>query len=76
MQLWHGVHFKFGKGWEPKLLRICVAFNCVGISGSKLVERCRVPGATVIQVCASVCLFGVFWKMDESERYLWHLDVF
>ena len=56
MQLWQGVHFQFGKGWEPKLFRMCVAFDWVGISGSKLVERCRVSGATVIQVCASVCL--------------------
>ena len=58
MQLWHGVHFKFGKGWEPKLLRMCVAFNSVEIPGSKLVERCRVSGATVMQVCTSGCLLG------------------
>ena len=31
MHLWHGVHFKFGKGWEPKLLRMCVAFDWVGL---------------------------------------------
>ena len=75
MQLWHGVHFKFGKGWEPKLLRMCVAFNWVGISGSKLVERCRgleLLSCKFVHLC--VC-WGV-WKMDESERYLWHLDVF
>ena len=59
MQLWHGVHFKFGKGWEPKLLRMCVAFDWVGIPGIKLAEKsaeCLV--ATVMQVCASVCLLG------------------
>ena len=52
-----GCIFSLVKG-EPKLLRMCVAFDWVGISGSKLVERCRVPGATVMQVCASVCLLG------------------
>ena len=58
MQLWHGVHLKFSNGWEPKLLRMNVAFDWLGIFVSKLVERCRVFGATVMQVCASVCLLG------------------
>ena len=57
------MHFQFGKGWEPKLIRMYVAFDWVEISGSKLVERCRVSGATVMQVCASV-------SVGVSERWM------
>ena len=60
-EFWHGMHFQFGKGWEPKLISMYVAFDWVGISESKLIERCRVSGATVMQVCVSV---GV------SERWM------
>ena len=68
MWLWQEVRFQFGKGWGPKLLRMCVAFDWVRISGSKLVERCKVSGATVMHVCASVCLLrclkdGWKWKV-------------
>ena len=58
MQLWHGVRFKFGKGWEPKLLRMYVAFDLLGNPRIKLAQKSRVPGATVIQVCVSVSLLG------------------
>ena len=58
MQLWCRMCFQFGKGWEPKLIRMYVAFDWIGISRSKFVERCRVSGATIMQVCASVCLLG------------------
>ena len=55
------------KGWKPKLLRMCVAFDWIGLHKWKLVERCRVSGATVMQVCVSVCLLecledGWKWK--------------
>ena len=53
------------KGWEPKLLRMCILFDWVRLHVWKLVERCRVSRATVMQVCASVCLLGCLedgWK--------------
>ena len=36
-------------------LGMSAAFNWVGLQGSNLVKRCRVSGATVIHVGASVC---------------------
>ena len=74
MQLWQGMHFKFGKGVGTKLLRMCVAFDWVRLHGWKLVERCRVSGATVLQVCASVCLLGCLedgWKWKVPVAF-WH----
>ena len=56
--------FQFGKGWEPKLIRMYVAFDWIGISRSKFVERCRVSGATIMQVCASV------WSVGMSGRWM------
>ena len=38
-----------------------VAFDWIGLQGSYLVKRCRVSGATVIFVGASVCLFVYLW---------------
>ena len=47
--------------WEPKLLRMYVAFDWVRFHGWELVESCKVSGATVMQVGASGYLSGCLW---------------
>ena len=57
----HSVGYKWRFHW------MCAAFDWVGIPGWKLVEWCRMSGATVMQVCASVCLLGCLkdgWKWN------------
>ena len=76
MQLWQVVHFQFGKGWEPKLLKMCVAFDWVGDSWVKIgrkVQSVWVYCHASLYICVSV---GVSGRWMKVKWYLWHLDVF